>query len=73
MNNDPLSIDDTVLLAYVGGELTAGQRAEVEAALAQSRVLTDRVVAAAFRCQAVPPAPQSLTEKVNNLIRVGRV
>lgn len=79
MNNDPLNIDDTVLLAYVDGELTLEQRAEVEAALAQSRVLTDRVVAlrssilpyaAAFHRQAVPPAPQSLTEKVNDLIRV---
>jgi anti-sigma factor RsiW len=79
MSNDPLNIDDTVLLAYVDGELTPEQRAEVEAALAQSRALADRVVAlrssilpyaAAFHRQAIASVPQSLSERVNDLIRV---
>ena len=79
MSNDPLNIDDTVLLAYVDGELTPEQRAEIEAALAQSCALAERVVAlrssilpyaAAFHRQAIPAVPQSLTEKVTDLIDV---
>ena len=78
MSNDPLNIDDTVLLAYVEGELTPEQRAEVEAALAISCTLAERVVvlrssilpyAAAFHRQVTPPVPQGLTDKVNDLIR----
>ncbi len=79
MNNPPLNIDDTTLRAYVDGELTLEQRVAVEASVAGSRFLAERVVAlrasmlpyaAAFDRQAIPPVPQSLTDKVSDLVRM---
>jgi anti-sigma factor RsiW len=73
-----MSIDDTVLMAYVDGELSAERRAEVEAAVAHSRELADRLAAmrasalpygAAFARQALPPVPEALTRRVAELTR----
>jgi anti-sigma factor RsiW len=64
-----VSIDDTVLLAYVDGQLTAERRAEIEAAAAASPELAERLAAmqasvlpyaAAFDRQVLPPMPEHL-------------
>ena len=64
-----MSIDDTVLLAYVDGQLAPERRAEVEAAAAASPEVAARLAAmkasvlpyaAAFARQALPPLPEHL-------------
>lgn len=74
-----MSIDDTVLMAYVDGELPAERRAEVEAAVAHSKELADRLAAmrasalpygAAFARQALPPVPEALAQRVEELARI---
>jgi anti-sigma factor RsiW len=78
-----MSVEDTDLLAYADDRLSQERRAEVEAAVAESPVLAERLAAMrasalpyaeAFERQAIPPLPPKLTERVNDLLRVsGRV
>jgi anti-sigma factor RsiW len=73
------NIDDTLLMAYVDGELSPEQRAEVEAAIAHSDELAGRAAAlrasvlpyrAAYDRQSVPPVPESLTRRIEELVSV---
>jgi anti-sigma factor RsiW len=68
--------DEVTLLAYVDDELSAAQRAQVEAALAQHPGLMETVQAlrasklpyeAAFAQQTVPPVPAALRLQVESL------
>ena len=74
-----MSVDDTDLLAYIDGGLTPQRRAEVEAAVADSRMLAERLAAmrasalpyaAAFDRQSSPQIPQNLADHVSDLVRV---
>lgn len=73
------NVDDTLLMLYVDGELPPEQRAEVEAAVAHSPDLSVRVAAlrasclpyrAAYERQHLPPVPQSLTRRIDELVSV---
>ncbi|WP_114811238.1 anti-sigma factor family protein [Paraburkholderia kururiensis] len=73
------NVDDTLLMLYVDGELPPEQRAEVEAAVAHSPDLSARVAAlrasclpyrAAYERQHLPPVPQSLTRRIEELVSV---
>ncbi|WP_141118804.1 anti-sigma factor [Pandoraea sp. PE-S2R-1] len=70
--------DDIRLLAYVDNELAPAERAEVEAALAESPVLADVVASLrasrlpyreTFASQSLPPVPQSLSANLDALLR----
>ncbi|SAL52933.1 anti-sigma factor family protein [Caballeronia telluris] len=74
-----INVDDSLLMSYVDGELPPEQRAEVEAAIAHSDDLSGRVAAlrasclpyrAAYERQAVPPLPESLTRRIEELVSV---
>jgi len=74
-----MNVDDTLLLAYVDGELSAERRAEVEAVAAHSPDVAERLAAmqasalpygAAFAKQALPPVPQQLVQRITELARV---
>ncbi|WP_250501229.1 zf-HC2 domain-containing protein [Caballeronia sp. GAWG1-5s-s] len=74
-----MNVDDTLLMAYVDGELAPEQRAEVEAAIAHSDDLAGRVAAlqasvlpyrAAYERRPVPPVPESLTRRIDELVSV---
>jgi len=71
-----MSIDDTLLMAYVDGELSAEVRSEVEAAAAHSPELAERLYAmrasalpygAAFERQVLPPVPPQLARRISEL------
>jgi anti-sigma factor RsiW len=75
-----MNVDDTMLMAYVDGQLSMDQRAELEAALAQSPELSKRLAAmrgsvlpyrAAFERQALPPMPPALRVRVEGLAGAG--
>jgi anti-sigma factor RsiW len=68
-----MEIDDTVLRAYVDGELSSSERGRVEAAVAQSESLKADLAAlrasclpysAAFDAEQVPPVPTALAERM---------
>jgi len=70
-------IDDRDLLAYADGELAPERRAEVEAAMASSADVAQRVsamrasalpYAAAFESQTLPPVPQELRQRIGALV-----
>jgi anti-sigma factor RsiW len=70
-----VSVDDTVLLAYVDGRLTPERRAEVDAVAATSPELAERLAAmqasvlpyvAAFDRQALPPIPGHLVRDIDD-------
>jgi anti-sigma factor RsiW len=74
-----INVDDSLLMSYVDGELPPEQRTEVEAAIAHSDDLSARVAAlrasclpyrAAYERQAVPPVPESLTRRIEELVSV---
>jgi anti-sigma factor RsiW len=74
-----MNIDDSLLMAYVDGELSPEQRAEIEAAIAHSDELAARAAAlqasvlpyrAAYDRQTVPPVPESLTRRIEELVSV---
>lgn len=74
-----MNVDDSLLMSYVDGELPPEQRAEVEAAIAHSDDLAARVAAlrasvlpyrAAYERQPVPPVPESLTRRIDELVSV---
>jgi len=74
-----MTIDDSVLLAYVDGDLSAERRLAVEAAAAHSAELADRLAAmrasalpfgAAFDRQALPDVPPQLTQRIAELASV---
>jgi anti-sigma factor RsiW len=76
-----MNFDDTLLMAYVDGELPASRHAEVERAVETSDELAARVADlrvsatlpyhAAFAQQPLPPVPDSLSRFVANLARDG--
>jgi anti-sigma factor RsiW len=68
-----MNVDDILLMSYVDDEVSPQQRAEVEAALAQSPELAQRAAAlrasrlpyqAAFRQQALSTVPPALAERI---------
>lgn len=74
-----INVDDPLLMSYVDGELPPEQRAEVEAAIAHSDDLSVRVAAlrasvlpyrAAYERQPVPPVPESLKGRIDELVSV---
>jgi anti-sigma factor RsiW len=74
-----MNVDDTLLLAYVDGELSADRRAEVEAAAAHSAEVAERLAAlrasalpyaAAFEKQALPPVPPELSKRIAELASI---
>lgn len=74
-----MRVDDTVLMAYVDGNLPPERRAEVEAAVAHSVDLAERLAAmrasvlpycAAFDRKALAPVPPELVRRVNELASV---
>lgn len=74
-----MNVDDSLLMAYVDGELSPEQRAEIEAAIAHSDELAARAAAlqasvlpyrAAYDRQTVPPVPESLTRRIEELVSV---
>jgi anti-sigma factor RsiW len=74
-----MNVDDTLLLAYVDGELSADRRAEVEAAATHSAEVAERLAAlrasalpyaAAFDKQALPPVPPELSKRIAELASV---
>jgi anti-sigma factor RsiW len=74
-----MNVDDTLLLAYVDGELSQELKAEVELSVAQSAELADRLAAmrasvlpyaAAYERQPLPPVPPALSQRVAELARV---
>ncbi|WP_158904004.1 anti-sigma factor [Burkholderia sp. L27(2015)] len=73
-----MNIDDILLMSYVDDDVSPEQRAEVEAAIAASPEVGARVAAlrasrlpyqAAFARQAIPPVPESLTRRLDELLR----
>lgn len=74
-----MSIDDTLLMSYVDGKVSAAQRQEIEAAVAHSTDLAERLAAlrasvlpygAAFDRQKLPPVPDQLKAQISDLTRV---
>ncbi|MCC8402958.1 zf-HC2 domain-containing protein [Paraburkholderia sp. MMS20-SJTN17] len=74
-----MNIDDSLLMSYVDGELSPEQRAEIEAAIAHSDDLAARAAAlqasvlpyrAAYDRQTVPPVPESLKRRIEELVSV---
>ncbi|MET3227875.1 UNVERIFIED_ORG: anti-sigma factor RsiW [Burkholderia sp. 1263] len=75
-------MDDIVLMAYVDGELTSLEREEVEKAMSTSADIAERVALLeasvlpyqrAFRHQALPPVPDSLARKIDELAQAHTV
>jgi anti-sigma factor RsiW len=75
-----MNFDDTLLLAYVDGELPPSRHAEVERAIETSPDLASRVADLrgsvlpyrdAFAHQPMPPVPESLASFVAQLVRDG--
>lgn len=73
-----MKIDDTLLMAYVDGELAPHERVEVEREIGSSDELAERVAlfrastlpyTDAFAHQDLPPVPASLTQKIAELAR----
>ena len=76
-----MTIDETLLLAYVDGELSTAQRAEVEMLVAGSDEAAEFVrmlrasqfdYRAAFTAQKLPPVPASLTQNIDALVQQHR-
>ncbi|HEX8828787.1 MAG TPA: zf-HC2 domain-containing protein [Xanthobacteraceae bacterium] len=74
-----MNVDDSLLMSYVDGEVSPEQRAEIEAAIAHSDELAARAAAlqasvlpyrAAYDRQTVPPVPESLTRRIEELVSV---
>ena len=74
-----MTIDDTLLMSYVDGDLPAARRQEIEAAVAESPDLAERLTAlrasvlpyaAAFDRQNLPPVPEKLATRIDELTRV---
>jgi anti-sigma factor RsiW len=71
-----MRLDDTLLMAYVDGELPEQERAAVDAAVARSAELAERLAAmqesvlpyrAAFERQVLPPVPPGLRERIEQI------
>ena len=74
-----MTVDDLLLMSYADGTLDAARRLQVEAAVAQSPDLAERLAAlhasvlpfgAAFGRQNLPPVPEQLVQRVEDLSRV---
>ncbi|RKP55900.1 anti-sigma factor [Pararobbsia silviterrae] len=75
-----MNIDDTLLMAYVDGELPPSRKAELAQAIAHSDELAARVAAlrasalpyrAAFTHAELPPVPAALADFIETLARTG--
>ncbi|HEY3596155.1 MAG TPA: anti-sigma factor [Paraburkholderia sp.] len=73
-----MKMDDILLMAYVDGELSPAERQKVESELAASPELAERVAlfsashlpyGDAFEHQKLPPVPESLTKKIDEIAR----
>jgi len=73
-----MNIDDILLMSYVDDDVSPEQRAQVEAAIAASSEVGTRVAAlrasrlpyqAAFARQAIPPVPEALARRLDELLR----
>jgi len=73
-----MNIDDILLMSYVDDDVSPEQRAQVEAAIAASPEVGARVAAlrasqlpyqAAFARQAIPPVPEALARRLDELLR----
>lgn len=73
-----MKVDDTVLMAYVDDELSPQERQQIEDELRVHAELADKVVLfqasrlpyrEAFAAQKLPPVPESLVKRVDDLIR----
>ncbi|MGV7246071.1 anti-sigma factor, partial [Caballeronia sp. M23-90] len=73
--------DDTLLMAYVDGELPSHEREEVERELRTSPDVAERVALLqasrlpyrdAFAGQKLPPVPASLTAKIEEMARAAK-
>lgn len=74
-----MTVDDTLLMSYADGDLPAARRQEIEAAVAESPDLAERLAAlrasvlpytAAFDRQNLPPLPEKLATRIDDLTRV---
>ena len=73
-----MKVDDTVLMAYVDDELSPNERQQIEDELRAHAELADKVALfqasrlpyrEAFAAQKLPPVPESLVKRVDDLIR----
>ena len=73
-----MKVDDIVLMAYVDGELSPEERQQVENELRTHAELADQLALftasrlpyrEAFAQQALPPVPESLSKRVDDLLR----
>src|SRR5580698_9690490 len=73
-----MKMDDLHLMAYVDGELSPHDRHEVEREMTRSAEVSDRVALLkasqlpyqeAFAHQKLPPVPESLTRKIEEMAR----
>ncbi|MBN3759807.1 anti-sigma factor [Burkholderia sp. Ac-20365] len=73
-----MKVDDTVLMAYVDDELSPNERQQIEDELRAHAELADKVALfqasrlpyrEAFDAQKLPPVPESLVKRVDDLIR----
>jgi len=73
-----MNIDDILLMSYVDDDVSPEQRAQIEAAIAASPEVGSHVAAlrasrlpyqAAFARQAIPPVPEALTRRLDELLR----
>lgn len=73
-----MTIDDAQLMAYADGELPPSEHADIERAVRESADMTARVAmlrasrlpyAEAFSQQSLPPVPERLAQRVDEMIR----
>src|SRR5262245_43495356 len=77
-----MKLDDILLMAYVDGDLSPQERQQVEQEIAASPEVAERFAyfsasrlpfREAFGSQKLPPVPDSLTKKIEELARAHKV